>query len=211
MPCGLRSAVVLVAVLAAPAAAPAAGADWLWGGGGHAAVPTGSFADAADEGWGAAAHAVALPRARPLGLRLEVSAVVYGSRSLSVEVPGEGDREAGRVDAWFGHAMAGPEVRARRGAVRPYAHVLAGVGYFATTVEPSSRGGGTTRDDAALAWAAGGGVELAISRDVSIDLGARYLANATVDYSVEGSGGALVPRRGAPRVVAFTLGLAFAR
>lgn len=204
---GLSSAVVLVAVLATPALA---GADWLWGGGGHAAVPTGSFADAADEGWGAAAHAVALPRSRPLGLRLEVSAVVYGSRSLSVEVPGEGYRDAGRVDAWFGHAMAGPEIRARRGAVRPYAHVLAGVGYFATTVEPSSRGG-TTRDDAAFAWAAGGGVELAISRDVSIDLGARYVGNATVDYSVEGSGGALVPRRGEPRVVAFTLGLSFGR
>jgi opacity protein-like surface antigen len=206
---GLKAAAVVLG--AAVSAAPAGAADWLWGAGGHAAVPTGSFGDAVDEGWGAAAHLVVLPPARPFGLRLEVSALVYGSRSLGAPLPGGGYQGGAlRVDTWFGNMLAGPELRARRGAVRPYAYVLAGLGYFATTTEPAAHGDGTTFDDATFAWAAGGGIEVAVSRDVSIDLGARWLSNGTVDYFVAGATG-LSPRRGEPQVVAFTLGIAFGR
>jgi len=220
---GLVTAVVLgLATVAAAPEARAGGADWLWGGGLHAGVPTGDFDDAVDEGWGAAGHLVVLPHARPFGLRLEVSALVYGSRTFDAAPTDAGyGAEPSRVDTWFGNMMAGPELRARGGVVRPYAHLLAGVGYFATTAEPGSRHGGddTTHDDATFAWAAGGGVEIAVSRDVSIDLGARYLANGSVDYLTSGplvpgpgdAGPILVPRRGEPHVVAFTLGIAFGR
>lgn len=214
---GLVRAILLG--IASVAAAPAAGAgdaDWLWGGGVHAGLPTGSFDDAVDEGWGAAGHLVVLPHERPYGLRFEVSALVYGSRTVGAPLPSGGyEPDALRLDTWFGNMMAGPELRARRGVVRPYAHVLAGLGYFATTSEPGPAHGGSgadTHDDATFAWAAGGGLEIAVSRDVSIDLGARYLAHGTVDYFVEGAAGAsLQPRRGEPHVVTFTLGIAFGR
>lgn len=200
------------------------GADWLFGGGFHAGLPTGDFDDSADEGWGAAGHLVVLPRERPFGLRLEASALVYGSRSFTIPDPGTGGYvgDTLRTDTWFGNMMAGPEVRARGGTVRPYAHVLAGVGYFATSSERSAFyetvpiQGTTNFDDVTFAWAAGGGVEIALGADASIDLGARYLANDTVDYLTEeslvGIGGApLVPRRGEAHVVAFTIGIAFGR
>ena len=201
------------------------GADWLWGGGLHAGVPTGSFDDAVDEGWGGAGHLVVLPHERPFGLRLEVSALVYGSRSFTVPAPGTGGYvgDTLRTDSWFGNMLAGPELRARHGVVRPYAHVLAGLGYFATTSELSAYyetvplDGTTNFDDTTFAWAAGGGVEIAVGRDVSIDLGARYLANASVDYLTpdsmgRGAGGpVLQAHRGEAHVVAFTVGIAFGR
>ncbi len=187
-------------------------------------MPTGDFDAAVDEGWGAAGHVVVLPHARPFGLRFEVSALVYGSRSFTVPVPGTGGYvgDTVRTDSWFGNMLAGPELRARHGAVRPYGHVLAGVGYFATTSELSAYyetvplSGTTNFDDTTFAWAAGGGVEIALGRDVSIDLGARYLANGTVDYLTQDSivgdaSGALRPHRGEAHVVTFTVGIAFGR
>lgn len=212
----------LVPLAAAPAAR-AEGADWLWGGGFHAGVPTGDFDDAVDEGWGAAGHLVVLPHERPFGLRLEVAALVYGSRSFTIPDAGTGGYvgDTVRTDTWFGNMLAGPELRARNGTVRPYAHVLAGVGYFATSSERSAYyemvplDGTTNFDDATFAWAAGGGVEIALGRDVSIDLGARYLANGTVDYLTEDSigvaDGPLQPHRGEAHVVTFTVGITFDR
>jgi opacity protein-like surface antigen len=208
---------------ASEARADGPGADWLWGGGFHAGVPTGDFDEAVDEGWGAAGHLVALPHGRPFGLRLEVSALVYGSRSFTIAAPGTGGSvgDTIRTDSWFGNMLAGPELRARRGVVRPYAHVLAGLGYFATSSERSAYyetvplEGTTNFDDTTFAWAAGGGVEIALGGDVSVDLGARYLANGSVDYvtasSMAGAAEALVPRRGEAHVVTFTVGISFGR
>jgi opacity protein-like surface antigen len=223
----LAALALAVGAAVSASATGAEGADWLWGGGFHAGVPTGDFDRAADEGWGAAGHLVVLPHQRPCGLRLEVSALVYGSRSFTVPAPGTGGYvgDTVRTDTWFGNLMAGPELRARSGAVRPYAYALAGIGYFATSSELSAYyetvplNGTTNLDDTTFAWAAGGGVELAVSRDVSIDLGARYLANSSVDYLTTdslgpGPGGAgpiLVPHHGEAHVVAFTLGIAFGR
>jgi len=224
---GLVASFVLTALslAAAQARADGPGTDWLWGGGVHAGMPTGAFDDAVDEGWGAAGHLVVAPHGRPFGLRIEVSALVYGSRSFTVPAPGTGGSvgDTVRTDTWFGNLLAGPEVRARHGAVRPYAHVLAGLGYFATSSELSAFyetvpvNGTTNFDDTTFAWAAGGGVEIGVSRDVSIDIGARYLANGTVDYLTEDSiggdpsGPALQPRRGEAHVVTFTVGIAFGR
>jgi opacity protein-like surface antigen len=219
---GLAASVFVAMGVLASGQSRADGADWLWGGGFHAGVPTGSFDEAVGEGWGAAGHLVVLPREQPFGLRLEVSALVYGSRSFTVPAPGTGGYvgDTVRTDSWFGNMLAGPEIRARRGAVRPYAHVLAGVGYFATTSELSAYyetvplNGTTNFDDTTFAWAAGGGVEIAVGRDVSIDLGARYLANGTVDYLTQDSSAgdaALEPHRGEAHVVTFTVGIAFGR
>jgi opacity protein-like surface antigen len=208
-------------------AAPGPEVDWLWGGGFHLGLPTGDFDAAVDEGYGAAGHFVALPRNAPFGLRGEVSALVYGSRDYG---PNGGHHSGGsqgggypdggfRTDTWFGNLLLGPELRVRSGGVRPYLHALAGLGYFATTTEPSGccgSGYDTTQfDDTTFAWAVGGGVELAVGKSTSIDLGVRYLANGTVDYFTEASIGAggelLAPRRGEANVVTFTVGIAFGR
>jgi opacity protein-like surface antigen len=219
----VASLVLAVAAVLGGPEARADGADWLGGGGFHAGVPTGDFGEAADEGWGVAGHLVVLPHERPFGLRLEVSALVYGSRSFTIPDPGTAGYvgDTVRTDTWFGSMLAGPEVRARHGAVRPYAHVLAGVGYFATTSERSFYyetvpvAGTTNFDDSTFAWAAGGGVEIALGSSVSLDLGARYLANSTVDYftesSIAGPAEALVPHRGEAHVVTFTVGVSFGR
>jgi opacity protein-like surface antigen len=198
-------------------AAPGPGADWLWGGGFHLGLPTGDFADVADEGYGLAAHFVALPHGRPIGVRGEVSALVYDSRTYGPTDPYT-DVGTVRTDSWFGNMLLGPELRLRQGTVRPYVHALAGLGYFAT----SSEGAGsaaqftTHRDDTAFAWAVGGGVELAVGASTSIDVGVRYLANSEVDHLT----GAVIPTDGAPvayprrsevHVVTFTVGLAFGR
>jgi opacity protein-like surface antigen len=223
---GLVASVVLATGLlaAGQARADGPGADWLWGGGFHAGVPTGSFDAAVGEGWGAAGHLVVLPHERPFGLRLEVSALVYDSRSFTVPAPGTGGYvgDTVRTDSWFGNLLAGPEIRARHGALRPYAHVLAGVGYFATTSERSAfyemvpLNGTTNFEDTTFAWAVGGGFEIAVGRDVSIDLGVRYLANGSVDYLTQDSiagdaSGALQPHHGEAHVVTFTVGIAFGR
>jgi opacity protein-like surface antigen len=206
---------------AAAHAAPGPEADWLWGGGFHLGLPTGDFDAAADEGYGAAGHFVALPHGRPFGLRGEVSALVYGSRECGANGGHHGGYQDGglRTDTWFGNMLLGPELRARSGGVRPYVHALAGLGYFATTTEPNGccgAGYDTTQfDDTTFAWAVGGGVELAVGKSTSIDLGARYLANGTVDYFTEqsiGAGGELLaPHRGEAHVVTFTVGIAFGR
>ena len=61
--------------------------------------------------------------------RSEVSALVYGSRSFDGHggYPAGGHQDGGlRTDTWFGNMLLGPELRLRSGAVRPYAHALAG-------------------------------------------------------------------------------------
>jgi opacity protein-like surface antigen len=220
--------VAALLLLAAPLAIPAraeSGVDWLWGGGFHLGVPTGEFKGAADEGYGLAGHFAALPHGLPVGVRGEVSALVYGSRSFDRPAnpsPYPGGYGGGSVhtDTWFGNMLLGPELRARGGAVRPYVHALAGLGYFATSSEQyhqSAPGHDRTRfDDTTFAWAVGGGLELALGSSTSIDVGARYLANGTVDYYTEqgiasGDGALLSPRRSPVHVVTFTLGVAFGR
>ena len=211
-----RRLIALLVFVAAPSPArprrvpPDPAPDWLWGGGFHASVPTGDFADArATRAGGAAAHAVVLPHERPFGLRLEVSALVYGSRSFTSRAGRRGPHDPHRhmVRQHARRSGASARAAARCG---PTPHLLAGVGYFATSTESSAyyetvpMGGATNFDDATFAWAAGGGVEIAAGRDVSIDLGARYLANGTVDYFTQDSVGRrghgrapAAPRRGA--------------
>ena len=106
--------------------------------------------------------------------------------------------------------------------MRPYAHVLAGVGYFATTSElsayyetvpltaPRTSTTRRSRGPRAAASRSRSGV------DVSIDLGVRYLANGAVDYLTQDSiagdaSGALRPHHGEAHVVTFTVGIAFGR
>ena len=226
----MASRIVFVAalLLAGPLAIPAradSDVDWLWGGGFHLGVPTGEFKGAADEGYGLAGHFSALPHGLPVGVRGEVSALVYGSRSFDrppnpSPYPGGYGGGSVHTDTWFGNMLIGPELRARGGALRPYVHALAGLGYFATSSEQyhySAPGHERTRfDDTTFAWAVGGGLELALGSSTSIDVGARYLANGTVDYYTEqgiagGDGALLSPRRSPVQVVTFTLGVAFGR
>ena len=207
---------------AAAHAAPGMDVDWLWGGGFYLGLPTGEFDRAVDDGYGLAGHFTALPHGRPFGLRGEVSALVYGSRSFDSQPYGGQAGATVRTDTWFGNMLVGPELRARSGTLRPYLHALAGVGYFATSSEQSIYYetvpvSGTTRfEDAAFAWTVGGGVELAVGSSLAIDLGARYLANGTVDYFTQGqlgsgSGALPGPHRSEAHLFTFTVGIAFGR
>lgn len=213
---------------AQPTAAPAEreGVDLLWGGGFLAGIPVGAFDAAVDSGFGTTTHLVVASRGLPFGLRIEASALVYGSHHFTVPESGTGGRVGNtvRTDSWIGNLFAGPELRARSGAVRPYLHALAGVGYFATSSVVSRHdeavrvNGSTDYQDTTFTWAVGAGVEVALGRSTSLDLGVRYVANGNVNYlaqdSLTGGSGdslSLTPHRSEAHLVAITMGISFGR
>ena len=213
---------------AQPTAAPdeREGVDLLWGGGLLAGIPVGAFDAAVDSGFGATTHLVVASRGLPFGLRVEASALFYGSHHFTVSERGSGGRagDTVRTGSWIGNLLAGPELRARSGAVRPYLHALAGIGYFATSSFVSRHdetvrvNGSPNYEDTTFTWAVGGGVEMALGRSVSLDLGARYVANGNVNYLAEDSFGggpedplSLTPHRSPAHVVAITMGISFGR
>ena len=220
---------IALLVMAAPSvqASPGEGADWLWGGGVHFGLPTGDFDDAVDEGWGAAGHFVG-DAARPT-----VSACAARCRRWSTAAA---DYETRPDDGYAGRrgpdrhlvrqpARSAPSCARAAACVRPYVHALAGLGYFATSTESgrslrqrcSPRRHELRRRDVRL-----GGRAVA-SRSPSaptsrVDLGARYLANGTVDYltgeGISGGGNGVVPHAcvaARRNVVTFTLGVSFGR
>jgi opacity protein-like surface antigen len=185
----------------------------------------GAFADATDTGVGLAAHAVFTPGAGVFGVRLQMGAVVYGSRNVGASVPGTGGLVTTNltVDNWLLNAGIGPQVVVRAGAVRPYAYALAGVGYFATdtTIGHYYYGayGTTNYDDTTFAWSAGAGLLIPVSGSLAIDVGVQYVGNGTVRYLAEGDllpapGGApplIVPRKTDANLVEITVGVTFGR
>jgi hypothetical protein len=148
----LSLAILVLALAPRDGRVEAADATWLWGGGFHAGLPTGDFDRLTDEGYGAAGHFVLLPPGRPFGLRGEVSALVYDSRTYGSQAS-DVDYGTVRTDRWFGNMLLGPELRLRQGAVRPYVHALAGLGYFATSSEGTGSSGQFTthKDDTTFA------------------------------------------------------------
>jgi len=213
------------AVSAQPAPPPQR-SEWLGGVGFLIGFPQGEFADATETGFGFAGHAVFTPKGGPLGLRLQMGLLIYGSRTFHTPVPGSGGLVTTDLttDNWLLNAGAGPQLMLRSGPVRPYAYGLAGVGYFATdTTLGQAYGGGTFNstnyDDTTFAWSAGGGVLIAVSPTVQIDLGVHYVANGTVRYLAEGDlrpsptgqPPVIVPRQTEANVVAVTIGVSFGR
>jgi len=227
---------VLFLLAAAGIAAKAASAqpaspkpsEWLGGGGLLVGVPLGEFADATDEGFGVAGYVVFTPRGGPFGIRLQTGGLVYGSRKIARPVPGTGGliTQDLTTDNWLLNAGIGPQFMLRSGTIRPYAHALAGVGYFATE---TSLGNGynydygynstTNYDDTTFAWSAGAGLLIPVSRSLAIDVGVQYVGNGTVRYLAEGDlqpspGGVppvIVPRKTEANLVTITVGVTFGR
>jgi opacity protein-like surface antigen len=222
----LTTAAALFASAAFAQPGPRRPSEWLGGGGLLVGIPLGEFADATDEGVGVAGYVVFTPKGGPFGIRLQTGGLVYGSRRVATPVPGTGGliTEDLTTDNWLLNAGIGPQVMLRSGTVRPYAHALAGFGYFATE---TSLGNGydygsyssTNYDDTTFAWSAGAGLLIPVSRSVAIDLGVQYVGNGTVRYLAEGDlrpspGGVppvIVPRKTEANLVTITVGVTLGR
>lgn len=164
------------------------GFQFIW------AEPQGEFGYFVDDGYGMSGHGVFnLGRRGTLGLRLDGTFIVYGhehfSQPLSPTIP--------RVwvdvttDNIIGSGFIGPQVTLGRGTIRPYVHGGFGFSYFATNSSVDGDPyhyslGSTNFDDWAPALTGGGGLYLALSRRVLLDMSAQYMHTGRVEYMREG-------------------------
>ena len=167
------------------------GVQFMW------ADPQGEFAYFVDDGFGLGAHAVFnLDRQRVVGLRMDGTIIVYGHERFSTPL----SRTIPRVwvdvttDNIIASAFLGPQITAAYGPLRPYLHGGFGFSYFSTysSVHGDSYydyhpiASSTHFDDWAPALTGGGGIYLALSRTVMIDMAAQYVHNGVVQYVPEG-------------------------
>jgi hypothetical protein len=210
------------AVVGALVASPALATD----GGGALVVgaPRGALGQQADVAGGLAGHVLlAATPSRSLALRLDGSALLYGSETTRIPLA----RTAGRIvrevttDNWVAQLGLGPQITFPVGGARPYLHAFAGVAYLSTDSHLRDPSGfvsatSTNYDDTSFSYGGGGGVRVPFGRGgTSIDLGVRYARTGTVRFLAEGDlgpDGAVVgpaPHRGRADVVEFRVGLAF--
>ncbi len=159
------------------------------------AEPQGDFGYFVDNGFGMSGHAVFnVGRQGVVGLRLDGTFIVYGhehfSQPLSPTIP--------RVwvdvttDNVIASGFIGPQITLGHGALRPYVHGGFGFSYFATHSSVDGDPyhhhslGSTNFDDWTPAATGGGGLYLALSRRVLLDLAAQYVHNGRVEYMREG-------------------------
>lgn len=157
--------------------------------------PQGEFGYVVEDGYGMSGHGVFnLSRQGIVGLRLDGTFIVYGhehfSQPLSPTIP--------RVwvdvttDNIIGSGFIGPQITLGHGAVRPYVHGGFGFSYFATNSSVDGDPyhyyslGSTNFDDLAPALTGGGGLYLALSRRVLLDMSAQYMHTGRVEYMREG-------------------------
>lgn len=162
------------------------------------ALPTGEFADYISGGGG-----LGLDAAWPVeagswfSLRGDFGWVLYGEETKRICFQSTGCRVTLDLSTTNNILFLnlGPQLAAPRGPVRPYVNASAGFAYFATTSSvkgddnTESFASDTNFDDFTLAWGAGGGIMIPVSRGrapVSIDLGAQYHANGYVEYLTKG-------------------------
>ena len=195
------SALALSASVAAAQGTTSRPSQRFYGGGGLlVAQPIGEFDDYIDTGFGLGAHGLfRLDRSGIVGLRLDGGFVNYGSQTKRVPLSNTiGGRI--RVDVNTSNNIfflaAGPQLMMPTGGVRPYVNAGAGVSVFATTssvegvdsTEPFASD--NNHSDVTLAYGGGAGLYIPVYRGrsvVSIDLGARYHSNGSVEYLREGS------------------------
>jgi hypothetical protein len=164
-----------------------------------AGVPTGEFKDYISTGFGLNVNGfLPVTHTSPLSIRADAGFVVYGSETkrvcFSQTVGCRIELDVTTTNSIF-YGNIGPQLMLPTGAIRPYVNAGVGFGYFATTsgVDGSSDNSDFARtnnfDDATMAWVAGGGVLVRLSNGrvpVSLDLGARYNSNGSVEYLKEG-------------------------
>ena len=199
---------------------PAAVAETSYGGSVVVAAPTGAFDRYVGVAGGLAGQAFWSPHAGTLGLRLDGSWLLYGSETVRTPLPAPRTRLNTEIttDNWIAQVSAGPELRARRGAVRPYVRAFLGVSYFSTTSEltgpepvPISRVS-TNLDDTVFAYGAGAGLRVPLRSGAwALDLGVDYVDSEPARFLTEGdlgNGTAALPRRAQGSRVEFHVGFA---
>ncbi len=159
------------------------------------AFPTGSFKEYVGTGFGLGGYLVyALDQRGAFGLRLDVAWVQYGSETLRRPIFQRILLDVTTRNHIYSF-IAGPQLTFRSGSVSPYLNGGLGVSYFETrssvsgTDEINDRDFASTRHfyDTTFAWAAGGGICVAIVQNFNLELAARYLWNGKVSYLREGS------------------------
>lgn len=165
-----------------------------------AGLPTGEFKDYIDAGAGLNANVVwPVKHESPLALRADLGFLVYGSETKRVcfsnTVGCRVQLDLTTTNSIF-FGNIGPQLMVPTGSVRPYVNAGIGYSYFSTSSDVSGTNSSeenfastTNFDDGTFAWTAGGGVLVRLSSGktpVSLDLGARYLSNGSVEYLKEG-------------------------
>jgi hypothetical protein len=192
-------------------------------------IPTGAFGDRVSEG--GAIHGflrVGIDHQGLLALRLQAGYFGYGDETTRTCL---GAGPACRVEVGITTANAilswglGPEVSLPVGIFRVTGHALIGSSYF--TTYSGARKAGLVPDffaitehtgDGGLAWSAGVGLAMPISRNASIELGATYQAHGERNYLVRGGitdqpdGSILIDlQRSTVNMVGIRLGMTFTR
>lgn len=223
----LATALALVFFAKGAYAQNAAPFELTFGGSGIVGLPLGDFADVVGTPYGLGGYMAWARPGQPFGLRIEGTALIYGSETHQVPVGDPGLRQSLEVttDNWMGTLGAGPQFVATHGAVRPYLTAFAGVSYFATDSEvraddrfhPVSTS--TNYDDTIFAWGGGVGVYIPVGDgrpgSLAVTLGARFVGGGKVRYLAEGDivdrpggGVAFVPRETSANRIEFHIGLA---
>jgi hypothetical protein len=223
------AAVLAALVVAAPVAAGEGPGDHRprlrFGGAVSVAAPTGEFADHVDVAGGLSGVALFGRPRGVLALRADAGWLLYGSQKLRRRVPGTDGRvleDVATTDNWIAHAELGPQLMARSGRVRPYAHAFAGVSHFATSselVRPRRTGAfgdpfrtTTHESDTVGSYGAGTGVLIGLGGGgTALDLGVRYVANGRARYLADGDPLDGPLRRSEGHLVEFRLGIAALR
>ncbi len=158
-------------------------------------VPQGEFADFVDASPGLSGFFVAnFDRQGIFGLRLDGGALIYGNETVRVPlspmirrvfVDVETENE---ILSFF----LGPQLTAPPGPIRPFLHAGVGLSWFGTvsSVRGTDSYGDFARtvnfDDLTPAVMGGGGMLIALSRKVGLNLSGQYIHNGRVSYLTEG-------------------------
>lgn len=219
-------AALVALALAVPAAAgedaAASGPGFRFGGALTVAAPTGEFARHVDVAGGLSGFALFGRPRGVLALRADAGWLLYGTETLRRPVPGTEGRvleDVASTDNWIAHASVGPQLMARSGRLRPYAHAFVGVSHFATSSEllrpRRDRGFAgdpfrttTHESDTIGSYGAGGGLLIGLGGGgTALDLGVRYVGNGRVRFLVEDDPLDAPLRRSEGHLVEFRLGI----
>jgi hypothetical protein len=191
--------VAVVGLGAPPKIAAGDAIEMSFGGSAILGQALGDFADQVGTPYGLGGHIAWARPARPFGLRLEVTGLIYGSETRQVPVGQPGLRQSLTVETTNGMATLGlgPQFVAPRGSVRPYLTAFAGFSYFSTdsTVRADPElfpvAQSTNYDDTVFAYGGGLGILIPLSASQSgglaLDVGARFVGGGEVRYLAEGA------------------------
>jgi opacity protein-like surface antigen len=185
----------LVLALGAQAHGQAANPQGLIGFNGALARPVGEFQNYVDWGGGLGLYGVVnLDRGNQIGLRLGSSFLIYGHERFATPLLPATRRVWVDVstDNFIVDFGVGPQITFGRGPLRPYVYGTAGFAYFATVSSVDGVDGGpdfahtTNFDDVTYSLTGGGGILMALSRKVALDLSAQWTHNGEVEYLTRG-------------------------